>query len=84
MVTVRTTFQPDKELDVTQREADDLRNQGLLVGSDVERQDSAVPVVDAEEQQAQEQAEAREQVAATDQDDNKRSRSSRAAKNDNE
>lgn len=35
MVTVRTTMQPDTELEVDQREADSLRNMGLLVDSDV-------------------------------------------------
>lgn len=31
MVTVRTTFRPDQEIQMDQREAEDLRRQGLLV-----------------------------------------------------
>lgn len=31
MVTVRTTFRPDEEVEMDRREAEDLRRQGLLV-----------------------------------------------------
>lgn len=68
MPTVRTTFQPDQDLVVSDREAYDLRTQGLLVDDDAapEQDPSATTAPVDAEQHDKDQAQAKREELGED------------------